>query len=57
VEPIYLRTDSGTRHWCLEGPGYPSMDAIVDTRTQRPEAGEKLCEQCSTLERDGRCSV
>jgi hypothetical protein len=33
------------------------MDAIVDTRTQRPEAGEKLCEQCSALERDGRCSV
>jgi hypothetical protein len=33
---------------------YPSINAIVETRTERPVEGE-LCDECVSLEREGCC--
>ena len=54
--PIFLQTENGIWHWCLNCPGYPSVGEIAGSRTERP-APDELCDECRDLEDGGLCDV
>jgi hypothetical protein len=47
----YLKSSSGTWHWCRNCVKYPSHP--VKTQTTRPDWD--LCEECKAKQRDGNC--
>ena len=49
----YVKSDSGTWHWCKNCSKYPSNP--VKTQTTRP--AWDLCEECKAKEKNGTCRL
>ena len=48
---LYVKSASGTWHWCRNCSKYPS--SVVKTQTTRP--AWDLCEECKSKEKNGTC--